>query len=99
MGYFCIYVEVMVKVIKSLTLVIFERVSLLWLSIHAKYEVSISCDSKGMIMVKVFFATDRHMDKNRQNKNYMPKFHSDGIKMKHTDVMIARQYWAKHHTL
>ena len=59
--------KVKVKVTRSLTLVSFERASLM----HAKYEVSISYSSKVIAKVKV---DNRQTDKqtDRQDKNNIP---------------------------
>ena len=82
---FCI--KVMVKVTRSLTLVSFERVSLVEYCMHANYRVSISYGSKVMAKVKVFFATESQTDGQtesqtaRQDKKLdAPEFHSWAIK-------------------
>ena len=63
-------IKAMVNVTRSFTLVLFERVSLV--EVHAKYEVSISYDSKVMAKVIIFLQesqsqTDRVAD--RLDKN------------------------------
>ena len=72
-------IKVMVKVTRSLTFVSFKRVSLV--SMHAKYEVSISYGSKVMSKIKVFFLPQSHRQTGQ--KIDAPKFHSGAIKILH----------------
>ena len=67
-----------IKITRSMTFVSFERASLVELSMHAKYEVSISYGSNVIVNVKVDNRqTDRQTE--RQDKNNMPRIIQPGV--------------------
>ena len=53
---------------------------------HAEYDVSIPQGSTIMDKFKVF-ATDRHTERHRQDKNDMPEFHSGAYRRKQTQAI------------